>query len=91
MLGERLEGPAGVGRRPQSGHGPGDTVLEQVSLEIASSKERVLPCSLFLPLQVSLTFRASQGPCWGGGWGVAPIVQWMTLPRAAGEFARTHC
>lgn len=53
MLGEGLEGPARVGVRTQSKHGPGDTVLDQVSLEIAAIKEWVLPCSLFLSLQVS--------------------------------------
>lgn len=48
-----MEGPARVRVRTQSGHGSGDTVLDQVSLEIAVIKEWVLPCSLFLSLQVS--------------------------------------
>lgn len=52
MLGEGLEGPAGVGLRSWSGHGPGDTVWDQVALEIAASKDcHHIPC--FLSLQVS--------------------------------------
>lgn len=39
MLREGLEGPAGVGLRSWSGHGPGDTVWDQVALEIAASKD----------------------------------------------------
>lgn len=70
MLRERLEGPAGVGMRPQSGHGPADTVLDQVSLEIASSKERVLMGSLFLPLQVSTDVQIKPGTMLGGRGGV---------------------
>lgn len=52
MLREGLEGPAGVGLRSWSGHGPGDTVWDQVALEIAASKDcHHIPC--FLCLQVS--------------------------------------
>lgn len=67
MLGEGLEGPAGVGLRSWSGHGPGDTVWDQGALEIAASKDcHHSPCFLSLQVSQCLSEQASDHVGWWG-------------------------
>lgn len=87
MLGEGLEGPAGVGLRSWSGHGPGDTVWE-VALERAASRDcHHSPCS-YLCRFPSVFQSKPVTMLGGGGGGAEPIVQLMTPPSAAELIAR---